>query len=293
MTMTIATIESSSLPDRMEYAKALAQASIIPKAFQQRPADVLVAIEYGNALGIAPIVALSEINVIQGTPSLSASLMAALAREAGHKVRVSGDDKSATCTIVRKDDPDFEHTATWDEAKARAAGLWGKGHWGKDPGTMLQWRAISEAVRFACSEVLGGLRYTPEEVAEFTTSKPTVSQVKAEAPKAMTAAEVMAQPPTTPEGGGESDEADLMITAEQSAAIGRYMHALKLDKITILDFVERAIGHAVATSADLTTDEAAQVIEALDLWQHTGSDPTTGEVPEPAADAEHDPWAVQ
>ena len=41
--------------------------------------------------------------------------------------------------------------------KAQDAGLWGKGHWAKDPATMLRWRAISECVRMACPEVLGGL----------------------------------------------------------------------------------------------------------------------------------------
>lgn len=175
MTTDIVTYEAP-LPERMRYAGALAESGLIPQAFRKQPANVLVAIEYGHALGIAPIVALSEINVISGTPSLSASLMAALARQAGHKVRVTGDATSATCTIVRSDDPDFEHSATWDKKKAQDAGLWGKGHWSKDPATMLRWRAISECVRFACSEVLGGLKYTPEEVAEFAPERPTPVQ---------------------------------------------------------------------------------------------------------------------
>ena len=155
---------------RKAYAVALAASGLLPQAFRAHPENVLVAIEYGDALGIAPIVAMAEINVINGTPSLSAALMASLARSAGHKVRTSGDAKSATCTIIRADDPEFEHVFTWDEAKARAAQLWGKGHWTKDPGTMLKWRAISEAVRFTCPEVLAGIKYTPEEVSDFTPS---------------------------------------------------------------------------------------------------------------------------
>ena len=78
MSTDITTYEAP-LPERMQYAKALSASGLIPQAFKGQPANVLVAIEYGHALGIAPIVALSEINVIQGTPSLSASLMAALA----------------------------------------------------------------------------------------------------------------------------------------------------------------------------------------------------------------------
>jgi len=158
-----------SVSERQHYASVLADARMIPKAFQKSPADIFVAIEYGNALGIAPIVALNEINVINGTPSLSASMMASLARNAGHRVRTQNlEDGSAVCEIIRSDDPEFTHRSEWDQKKAQGAGLWGKGHWAKDPATMLRWRAISECVRMACPEVLGGLKYTSEEVIEFT-----------------------------------------------------------------------------------------------------------------------------
>lgn len=156
--------------DQMQMADAMAKANLLPRQYQQNPANVFVAIQMGDALGIKPIVAINEVNVINGTPSLSASLMQSLARAAGHKVRVSGDDTRAVCQIVRNDDPDYTHEAVWDQAKAQKAGLWGKGHWAKDPGTMLRWRAISECVRFACSEVLGGIKYTPDEVADFNPS---------------------------------------------------------------------------------------------------------------------------
>lgn len=174
MTTDIVTHNSSSalemsVAEKQNYAQILATANMIPKAFQDNPANIFVAIEYGNALGIQPIVALNEINVINGSPSLSASMMASLARSAGHKVRTQNlDDGSAVCEIIRHDDPEFTHRSVWDEGKARGAGLWGKGHWSKDPETMLRWRAISECVRMACPEVLGGLKYTPEEVMEFT-----------------------------------------------------------------------------------------------------------------------------
>lgn len=159
------------LDEKAEYVQRMSSAWIIPKVYQKQPANLFVAVEMGEALGIHPLVAINEINVINGTPSPSASLMASLARQAGHKVRITGDAESATCTIIRSDDPDYEHTATWDVKKAKDAGLWGKGHWAKDSATMLKWRAISECVRFACSEVLGGLKYTPEEVAEFTSQE--------------------------------------------------------------------------------------------------------------------------
>lgn len=251
MTLTVATTDHSPLADRIEYARTLSAASLIPRAFQNKPADVLVAVEYGNALGIAPIVALTEINVINGTPALSASLMAALAREAGHKVRVTGDEASATCIIVRHDDPDFEHAATWNEAKARAAGLWGRGHWVKDPATMLRWRAISECVRFACSEVLGGLKYSADEVADFVpAAQHAVEQTTPASP-------ATPQPAAEPEPSG--------ITREQSAALKTLMKAEGMDKAAMLTFARDITDRAdLNTAADLTADEAAIVIAGLE-----------------------------
>ncbi|KUG58947.1 hypothetical protein [Nesterenkonia jeotgali] len=158
----------ATLSDKIKYAEHLAQSGLLPASYKQQPANVLLAMEYGDALGIHQMTAINEINVISGRPAMSASLMQSLARAAGHKVRVSGDAERAVCTIVRKDDPDFEHTSEWTKAKAESSGLWGRGHWAKDPALMLKWRAISECVRLACSEVLSGLKYTPEEVLEFT-----------------------------------------------------------------------------------------------------------------------------
>ena len=216
-----------SVGERQHYASVLADANMIPKAFQKSPANIFVAIEYGNALGIAPIVALNEINVINGAPSLSASMMASLARSAGHRVRTQNtEDGAAVCEIIRADDPDFTHRSTWDQKKAQDAGLWGKGHWAKDPATMLRWRAISECVRMACPEVLGGLKYTPEEVVEFTSGGPSSSSP---APVARTTRKPKPeeQPTPAPEPSGRDwfAELDQCNTSQQVKALWKAAQA--------------------------------------------------------------------
>ncbi|MFC8733139.1 hypothetical protein ACFT5B_11830 [Luteimicrobium sp. NPDC057192] len=275
MTATDLTVMSAPLPERMEYAKALAASNLLPQAFRQQPANALVAIEYGNALGIAPIVALSEINVINGTPSLSAALMASLARAAGHKVRTSGDAESATCTIERADDPGYEHTATWTKKKAQDASLWGRGHWAKDPGTMLRWRAISECVRFACPEVLAGIKYTPEEIVEFSgVAAPAPVQVQArqaDRPRsgnARLAAAVQDHPAATAPVEDVQD-AEVVeepgMTQAQSRKMGALMRELDLsDREIALAYVSGTIGRDVASRSELTKDEAGQVIDSLE-----------------------------
>lgn len=238
-----ATRTAGSLPEKMEYARALAASGMIPAAYKQQPANVLVAIEYGEALGIKPIVAISEINVISGTPSPSASLMASLARAAGHRVRTWNDetDGAGICEIVRCDDPEFTHRSRWDEAKARQAGYWGKGHWAKDPQTMLRWRAISECVRLACPEVLGGLRYTPEEVMEMEESR---SPRRVESEQVQQSAPAAIAEPAAP--------AAEPVPADMAARIAASEDADGLRKLA--DFLPRKYGD---------TDEVADLLLAI------------------------------
>lgn len=147
----------------IEWARTLAPSRMLPKAFQDNPANLLYAAEYADALEIPRINALNEIHVVQGRPTASANLMAALVRRAGHKLRVRGDNQTATASLVRSDDPDFEYAVTWTLARAKTAGLLGKDVWKQYPEAMLRSRAISEVIRQGASEVLMGV-YTPEEL---------------------------------------------------------------------------------------------------------------------------------
>lgn len=149
-----------SLADRMRYAEALSGASLLPTNFQGKPADVLLAMEWGSALGMTPMQAINSIHVINGRPGLSANALAALVRREGHRMRVVGDDTAATASIWRKDDPDFEYRVTWTIDMAKTAGLLGgkgKDNWTHYPAAMLKARAQTAVVRDACPELIIGL----------------------------------------------------------------------------------------------------------------------------------------
>ena len=155
---------SQTLPAKIAYARALADSGLLPAAYRAQPANVLYAVEYGDMLGLPPMAAITGIHIIEGKPSASSGLISALVRRAGHKLRVTGNDKEATAHIVRADDPDFTFEARWTLERAKAADLAGKGTWKKYPAAMLKARAISEVARAACEEALFGLHYTPEEL---------------------------------------------------------------------------------------------------------------------------------
>ena len=157
-------VRADDLGAKVTYAKHLAQAGLLPKAYQGQPGNVLLAVEMGESLGIPTMTAISSIHIVEGKPTASAGLMSALVRRAGHRLRVTGDDTRAVAEIVRADDPDFTFRSEWTMERAKAAGLTGKGVWKSYPAAMLKARAISEVARDACQEALSGVIYTPEEL---------------------------------------------------------------------------------------------------------------------------------
>jgi hypothetical protein len=163
MTTELTTYQSD-LPEKIEWARNLSHASLLPKAYQKQPGNILFAVEYADALGISRINAITSIHVIEGKPSASADLIAGLVRRAGHTLRITGDDAHATAQLIRKDDPEFTYEAHWTMEKAKAANLTGKGVWKSYPAAMLRSRAITEVARMGASEALLGLIYTPEEL---------------------------------------------------------------------------------------------------------------------------------
>lgn len=151
--------------DRLQHAQAVAQSTLIPDGYRNQPANILWAMDLADALGVPFPQVMQTMAVMRGRMTMSADLMAAVVRRAGHKLRVHEQGMSVTAALIRQDDPDFEFTATWDEAKARQAGLWGqRGPWTQYPAQMLRSRAITEVCRQGASDALAGTVYTPEEL---------------------------------------------------------------------------------------------------------------------------------
>lgn len=148
------------------YAQAHA---LIPYQMRGNAGDMYLLMQIAKHLNIPFITALRGLSFIGDKdvkPAMTAQLMSALVRNAGHTLREQWDAETntATATLIRKDDPSFEHVAVWDEEKARVAGLWeSTPTWVQYPKAMLTARAMSEVCRHAASEVLLGFSYVPEE----------------------------------------------------------------------------------------------------------------------------------
>lgn len=261
MTTDIVRHEGGTLQEKVEWAKTLAVANLLPPQYQGNPGNLLYAVEYADALGIDRINAITSIHVIQGKPTASAELIASLVRRAGHKLRVSGDDTKATAQIIRADDPDYTFEATWDIAKAQAAGLWGKGNWRNYPGAMLRARAITEVARAGASDALYGVVYTPDEMGATVNADGAPVDAGTVTPHedVVDGELVVEGQETLPVEDPPQDP----ITDAQIKKLNILATELGLDRDGKLAGIAATIGREVESSKALSKDEATKVIKAM------------------------------
>ena len=159
----------SNLKEAMEYATIIANSAMVPKTYQGKAADILVAVQMGAELGLKPIQALQNIAVINGKPSVYGDALLALvqAHSSFEDIKEWYDEKTNTvfCTVKRKNQT--EHTVSFSIEDAKKAGLWGKtGPWTQYPKRMMQMRARGFALRDKFADALGGL-ITVEEAQDY------------------------------------------------------------------------------------------------------------------------------
>lgn len=201
-----------STAEALELAKTLASSQLIPKAFQQRPGDVFVAMMWSHSLGIPIVQGLQGIAVINGKPSLYGDALLAVCMGSGQMADIeetvtgSADNLTATCKVTRRGKP-TPVVSTFSMADARAAGLLGKpGPWKQYTSRMLKMRARAFALRDAFPDVLSGIasaeemqdvegtatEKATENVAEQVAKMPRRrSKLPVQAPKEGTEAEVV------------------------------------------------------------------------------------------------------
>ncbi len=162
-----------------QQAQALAKSSIIPANFQNRPENVLIAIEQANRLNISPFMVMQNIFIIQGRPSWSSKFLIAMINGSGkfdeelHYDETSDKNgKPYSCLAWTKKNGRRVEGVRVDMAMADAEG-WTKKNgskWLTIPGIMLRYRAASFFASLNCPELTLGL-YTQEEMIDNDFSK--------------------------------------------------------------------------------------------------------------------------
>ncbi len=147
----------------MKQADMLANANIIPKAYQRKPADIVAAGLAGRAYGWDVMSAMRNFHVIEGTASMRPEAMLGLVRQSGHSVLIEVNGNKATATGKRCDTGDT-HIAEFTTHDAERAGLLQKRNWKQYGDAMLTWRAVSILCRVLFPDVVLGAGYVPEEL---------------------------------------------------------------------------------------------------------------------------------
>ena len=173
-------LEPTNLKEAQEFATTFSKSGLVPKDFQGKPANILVAVQWGYEIGLAPMQALQNIAVINGRPSLWGDSLLALVKQhknfAGCREWMEGT--IAFCEIKRMlNNGEVEATlAQFSEADAQKAGLLNKqGPWRQYPKRMMQLRARGFAIRDAFPDAIKGL-ITAEEAMDYPPEKDITPQ---------------------------------------------------------------------------------------------------------------------
>ena len=171
------TLAPQTMAEAMDFSKMISHSQMVPKQYQGKPQDVLVAIQWGYELGLQPLQALQNIAVINGKPSVYGDAALAL---------VKNDPRCAGVS----------ETVTGD-GDAKMARLWGKpGPWQQYPDRMLMMRARGFALRDAFPDALKGV-ITAEEAQDMP-SEPKDITPKANPLDRVAAARVERSEPPAP-----------------------------------------------------------------------------------------------
>lgn len=162
----------ATLTEAVQFSEMLASSSMVPRAYQGKPQDVLVCVQWGYEMGLAPMQALQNIAVINGKPSVYGDAAMALVQASPvcEDVEEYFEDEGtpnpvAVCVAKRKNRKPV--IAKFSVEDAKRAGLWGKqGPWSAYPKRMMQMRARGFALRDAFPDVLKGM-ITAEEAQDY------------------------------------------------------------------------------------------------------------------------------
>lgn len=309
--------EPATLSEAMTFARELAKSTMVPRDYQNRPENILVAMQWGRELGLGTLQALQGIAVINGRPSVWGDAMMALVKGSGlceyleETIEGEGDQRTATCRTKRKGERK-EAVRSFSVADAKKAGLWqtearvqrrrrdGNGTyeadndspWYRYPDRMLQMRARGFLLRDVYSDALHGVisaeearDMAPDEFAGTTLEHeaPTESKPSAESKERAAINAEVVYPPAEPkpERMSWSQWADSLEAAERDAKtpeeLGRMLAKAEVGEI------KRLAGEGTPSPAKARIIAAIEQMEERYLADPPAEPPPDDEDPFEAA----------
>lgn len=208
-----AVIRPQSFGELAQFAQMAAKSQMVPKDFQNKPENIMLAVQMGSELGLAPMQALQNIAIVNGRPSVWGDALPGLCRQSGvcqdirEWIEGEGDNMVAYCEATRLGSVPIRQS--FSVADAKRANLWktepktkkmgsngayevDSGPWYAYPKRMLQMRARGFALRDAFPDVLRGLISAEEarDIPQDNFAGPTIN--------AEPLTDIAPEPPTAP-----------------------------------------------------------------------------------------------
>lgn len=260
-------------------AQRLSESSFVPQQFRGKPVELTAAILSGLEVGLSPMAAMRSFDIIQGQAAPRAVTLRAVVQSHGHEM-VLEESTATRCKMKGKRRGSNEwQRVTWTMDRARDLGLASKDGWKKQPTAMLIARATSELARLIASDAILGIAHSAEEIADGVTfdqqvDSETTMPTEPAGTRRMGRNLQPVEDATADEPSDEPHEAEVVEETNESplldtqSSLAKRMHATFRehdveDREARLKFASTVVGRALESSAELTEEEAREVIAAL------------------------------
>lgn len=251
MSTQMSVLLPNTFEQMMKYAEMVSKSDLVPKDYQGKPHNCLIAMQWATELGLHPLQGLQNIAVINGRPSLWGDMLPALVKNHPSYVwmketiekTADGALVKAVCSGLRKGhtEPESREFSVLDAQKAN---LWGKsGPWAQYPQRMLQMRARAWLCRDLWPDALRGLSVAEEAQDIEATWAPA-----------------------------EHDSPPVAVIADErkqrhDAAVEQYLPSLEAIRAALTVYHDSGVEDALYTAAEAWAEipQAAQ----MDLWLAT------------------------
>lgn len=164
------------LKQPMAIGEVFAKSGMFPDVKSQ--AQAVVKILAGKELGLSPFESMGSIYVVSGRLALASKAMSGLIKKSKKYDYAIKKLDETECTIDILKGDELVGSTTFTFKDAAKAGLVNKDNWKNYPKNMLFARALSNACRFYCPDVISGY-YTTEELEDLDeTVVPAKTSVK-------------------------------------------------------------------------------------------------------------------
>lgn len=170
--------------ENFQIASQLAKSDLVPKNYQNKPANIVIAMSMANKMDLDLFTVMQNLNIVNGSSAWSGSFCKTLVERTGkftsldynYEGTEGKDDFACYVTAVRKTDGKIITGPKITTIMAKGEDWYKNKKWTTMPMNMFSYRAMSYFSRLHCPEALSGI-YTEDEIIDIPSEK-TVTEIK-------------------------------------------------------------------------------------------------------------------